>query len=251
MSHPPPVARDLVLKAFPGASPVDFTLDSGAHWLVVGEAGSGKTSLAKSLMGIISVARGNIALFGRSLDALKPDQLLTWRRRAAAIFTGDGLMPAWTGLDNLALPLRLDGATDAGAIEHQVREWATHYHLPHAWLDAVSGTLSRDARLTLALARALIKRPGLLILDGVPIDNALAYRRSSGRAMLGDFIDAGGALLVLTREAYAERYADAAQPSRFRHARIEAGQLRFADGTRTNAGGAAFAGPAAQPVEHG
>jgi len=245
------VARDLVLKAFPGASPVDFSIDAGERWMVVGEAGSGKTSLAKSLMGILSVARGSIALFGRALDALNPEELLTWRRRAAALFTGDGLMPAWTGLDNLALPLRLAGATDAGAIERQVREWASNYHVPHAWLDAVSGTLSRDARLTLALARALIKRPGLLILDGVPIDNALAYRRSSGRAMLGDFIDAGGALLVLTREAYAERYTEAAQPARFRHARLEAGQLRFADGIRTNAGSTASAGPAAQPMDHG
>lgn len=230
MNPPPVVARDLVLKAFPAASPVDFTLDSGAHWLVVGEAGTGKTSLAKSLMGIISVARGNIALFGRSLDALKPDQLLTWRRRAAAIFSTDGLMPAWTGLDNLVLPLRLAGATDGSAIERHVREWTANYHVPHAWLDAVSGTLSRDARLTLALARALIKRPGLLILDGVPIDNALAYRRSSGVEMLRDFARSGGSLLVLVRDAYAERYADSGLPFRFRRACIEAGELHFEDG---------------------
>jgi cell division transport system ATP-binding protein len=241
------VARDLVLKAFPGAAPVEFSVAPGDHWLVVGEANSGKTSLAKSLLGIISLKQGSVALFGQSLDALKPDELLSWRRRVAAIFSGDGLMPAWTGLDNLALPLRLGGARHGDTIERQVRDWTAGYRIPSAWLDAISGTLSRDARLTLALARALIKQPGLLIMDGFPIDNALAYRRDRGREMLGDFVRAGGTLLVLVREAYADRYAEAVSPLRFRRARLENGQLHLDGEIPSDTWARATAAPVLQP----
>lgn len=222
-------ARGLVLKAFAAAMPFDFSIQAGDHHLIVGEAESGKTSLAKTLLGVISPRAGAVWLAGESLDSLSPARLLEARRRFGVVYAADGLIPAWSGFDNLALPLRLAGIADQDAVAARLAAWVERYRLPAHWLDAGCGQLQRDARLTLALSRALVGNPALLILDGVPIDLAIGYSPRLGLAMLRDFIDGGGALLVLVRDAFADRVPEASIGASFHRLSLRAGGLQSAD----------------------
>lgn len=222
-------ARGLVLKAFPEATPFDFAIAPGEHRLIVSEPEAGKTSLTKTLLGIISPRAGTVWLAGDELDSLAPARLLEARRQFGVVYAADGLIPAWTGFDNLALPLRLAGMADGHEIGARLDAWVERYRIPARWLGLSCGQLQRDARLTLALSRALIGKPALLLLDGVPIDLAVGYSPRHGLSMLRDFIDDGGALLVLVRDAFADRVPEQAIGANFRHARLVAGRLQSDD----------------------
>lgn len=219
-------ANGLVLKAFPRAAPFDFVVGAGEHWLVVGDEGSGKTGLAKTLLGLISPAAGSASLFGVPLDTLSPRALLGLRRRIGVVFDKDGLIPAWTGFDNLALPLRLAGQRDDAALVATIEAFARRYALPPAWLDASCAALTREQRGALAFTRALVGEPELLLVDGQPIDLVLGYAGDAGRRMLGDYLGRGGTLLVCIAEAFREQVPEAAIGAHFRRARITGGRLQ-------------------------
>jgi cell division transport system ATP-binding protein len=228
ISDPAVEARGLVLRAFPAAAPFDLAIGGGEQWLIVGEAGSGKTALVKALTGMVSPRQGTIRLLGEPLASLTPAALLALRRRLGVAFASGGLIPAWSAFDNLALPLRLAGHADAD-IDSRIGEWCKRYALPADWFADGVSRLGRDARMTLALARALLGNPALAIVDGLPIDLATAYSPRDGLRMLGDFVGGGGSLIVLVRDSFAERVPEAAIGARFRRARLLAGRLESAD----------------------
>lgn len=219
-------AEGLVLKAFPDGAPFDFRLSAGEHVLVLSEPAGGKSSLVKTLLGIVSPRRGSVRLFGEDLDALPPQRLLEARRRIGVVTATDGLIPAWTGFDNLSLPLRLNEGSSETAIEESVRSWCQRYAIRSEWLEASCSQLGRDLRLTLALARALIKKPDWLVLDGVPVDLAVGYSPARGLAMLRDFVEGGGALLVLVRPAFADRVPAGVIGARFMTLELSGGRLQ-------------------------
>jgi ABC-type methionine transport system ATPase subunit len=220
--------EELVLKAFPEAAPFDFSLAAGEHWLILGDTGAGKSSLVKTLIGVLSPRHGRVRLFGDDLDTLPPQRLLEVRRRIGVVNATDGLIPAWSGFDNLSLPLRLGSLAEDSAVEEVVNAWCRRYGIREDWLAASCSTLGRDLRLTLALARALIKSPELLVLDGVPIDLAISYAPAQGLAMLRDFVARGGSLLVLVRPGFADRLPGAAIEARFQTLELGGGRLQSA-----------------------
>lgn len=220
-------AYGLVLKAYPRAEPFDFEVGAGEHWLLVGDEGSGKTGLAKTLIGLLSPAAGSLSLLGVSLGTLAPRGLLALRRRIGVVFEKDGLIPAWTGFDNLALPLRLAGERDDAALVARIDGFAQRYELPAAWLDASCATLTREQRGALAFARALIGEPELLLVDGQPIELVLGYAGDVGPRMLADYLAGGGTLLVCVAEAFRDQVPETAIGARFRQASIAGGRLQF------------------------
>lgn len=225
-SAEPLIATDgLVLKAFPESEPIRFAIGAGEHRLVVGEAGSGKTSLAKTLIGMVSPRGGELRLFGADVDTLAPAQLLALRGHLGVVFANDGLIPAWTGYDNVALPLRRLAIFDDAGVEAAINDWRERYRIPQRWLDTPCGALGRDARWTLAFCRALIAQPKLLLLDGAPIDLASGYSRTHGLGALADFVAGGGALLVFVRDAFVERVPERAIGANFLRQRLRAGVL--------------------------
>ena len=240
-------ASGLVLKAFPDATPFDIAIAPGQHRLVVSEPEAGKTSLAKTLLGVISPRAGRVWLSGDDLDSLTPARLLEARRRFGVVYAADGLIPAWTGFDNLALPLRLAGIADGHEIGARLAAWVERYRIPAHWLDLSCSRLERDARLTLALSRALIGNPSLLLLDGVPLDLAIGYSPRHGLAMLRDFVASGGAMLVLVRETFAERVPEQAIGASFHRLRLVAGGLQSVDDCA--AGQVTATGNQAQPSD--
>ena len=229
----PPVVRTrgLELAGLPD-SQLDLELAAGERWLITGAAGSGKTTLARTLLGLISPAAGSVALFGCDLDDLTPYALLALRRTTVLVSPSDGLFPAWSGFDNLALPLRYHG--HAGAVEARIADRARTCRVPENWLEQSVTERSREQRLALSLMRATFVTPQLIVIDGIALDHVLATAGIDGAALLADALAGNPAIVVLQphEPAAGEPHASARlpavfEPARFRHGRLDAGRLQW------------------------
>jgi len=144
-------------------SDLSFTLTKGAFYFLTGPSGAGKTSLLRLLYLAQRPSRGRIAMFGEDLTAAPRDRLPAFRRRIGVVFQDFRLVPHLSAFDNVALPLRLAGATD-DEIAEPVREMLGWVGL-EGRASARPATLSGGEQQRVAIARAVIGRPDLLVAD--------------------------------------------------------------------------------------
>lgn len=78
---------------------------------------------------------GRVLLFGQDTERTDPAVLLALRRKLGVVLKQDGLLPAWTGLENLELPLRYHRLLDEADIQQRIRTLCERYELPARWLD--------------------------------------------------------------------------------------------------------------------
>src|SRR4051794_6852746 len=100
---------------------LDFRLIGGSFYFLTGPSGAGKTSLLKLLYLAQRPTRGRIRLFGEELTDAPRDVLPGFRRRIGVVFQDFRLIRHLSAFDNVALPLRIAGATDRD-LEAPVRE---------------------------------------------------------------------------------------------------------------------------------
>ena len=144
-------------------SDVSFTLATGAFYFVTGASGAGKTSLLKLLYLAQRPTRGTIRLFGEDAVMLPRSRLPGFRRRIGVVFQDFRLIPHLTAWDNIALPLRLSGVPESD-IEAPVREMLAWVGLSER-AHARPPTLSGGEQQRIAIARAVIGRPEMLVAD--------------------------------------------------------------------------------------
>ena len=142
---------------------LDFQLSNGGFYFLTGPSGAGKTSLLRLLYLAQRPTRGRIRLFGKDLSEAPRESLPPFRRRIGVVFQDFRLIRHLSAFDNVALPLRVGGATDE-EIEGPVREML-------AWVGLADRTSARPPTLSggeqqrVAIARAVINRPDLLVAD--------------------------------------------------------------------------------------
>lgn len=146
----------------------------GEFVVVLGRSGSGKSTLLNILGGLDRPSAGSVRFDGRALFTL-PDAALTRLRRArmGVVFQSFNLIPTLTVAENLRLPLALNRVADDG----RVASWLARVGLEErgdAWPEQLSG----GEQQRLAVARALIHEPELILADeptgNLDIDNARA-----------------------------------------------------------------------------
>ncbi len=161
----PDVVLDVVgLRAVYGHVPVlhgiTFQLHAGEAVGIVGHNGVGKTTFLKTLIGLVPVAAGRISIDGIDVTRMKAHDRS--RLGIGYVPQGRGILPGLTTLENLRLAWTADsGDTEAAAIERIVDT------LPRlaAILDRKGGALSGGEQQILAIGRALMAVPWLLLLD--------------------------------------------------------------------------------------
>ena len=129
---------------------ITFTVPKGAYGVVIGPAGSGKTTLLETIAGITPQSGGTLTLDGRRADALPPEA-----RGLGLVYQHGYLFPHLSVEANIAY-----GATDAGIardVATRIGAWALR--------DRAVESLSGGERQLVALARALARRPSILLLD--------------------------------------------------------------------------------------
>jgi multiple sugar transport system ATP-binding protein len=156
----------------PALQGVDLEIEAGEFFVVLGPSAAGKTTTLRAIAGLERVDAGNIR-FGGDDVTHAPVQ----GRGMAMIFQTFALYPHLSTYDNLAYPLREERAPD---IERRVGEIAEMLGIGHT-LTRKPNTLSGGEQQRLAIGRALIRRPKLLLLDE-PLTNLDAKLRHDTRA---------------------------------------------------------------------
>src|SRR3954468_13641069 len=142
---------------------LDFRLGQGGFYFLTGPSGAGKTSLLKLLYLAQRPTRGRIRLFGEELSEAPREVLPDFRRRIGVVFQDFRLIRHLSAFDNVALPLRIGGASDE-QVEGPVREMLAWVGLADR-ASARPPTLSGGEQQRVAIARAVINRPELLVAD--------------------------------------------------------------------------------------
>jgi multiple sugar transport system ATP-binding protein len=150
-------------------APVEF-------FAFLGPSGSGKTTTLRLIAGLETVSEGSIAIDGQDVTDAEPGE-----RDVAMVFQSYALYPHMTVADNIAFPLRMDHVPRA-EIPALVREAASRVRIDHL-LDRRPGQLSGGQQQRCALARAIVRKPKLFLLDE-PLSNLDAKLRLETRAEL-------------------------------------------------------------------
>ena len=192
-------------RLFTAVHPLDIGLEERQLTLVSGHSGSGKSTLANMLAGILTPTAGHVRLDGTDLYSLRDEELSRLRNeRIGLIPQGHTALRALTVLDNVLLPSIL--YANAEAPVDRARELLAAVGLDDL-ADAAPTELSGGELRRMAIARALLMDPAIVLADeptaGLDSANATAVL-----TLLRDAADRGAAVLVVSHEDEAQRFAD-------------------------------------------
>jgi heme ABC exporter ATP-binding subunit CcmA len=140
---------------YPALRDISFTVDGGACLALLGRNGAGKTTLLRILAGLSRTARGSITILGHDARAEAT------RRKIGVLGHGIGVYEELSAFENLRLFARLYGIADPNKT---AREWLERTGLERV-RDGLVREFSRGMRQRLAVARAFLHNPSLLLLD--------------------------------------------------------------------------------------
>jgi phospholipid/cholesterol/gamma-HCH transport system ATP-binding protein len=143
---------------------VSFELLRGENKILLGEAGVGKSTILKLVLGLVKPDSGNIFVLGHEVSAMPENDLFDLRRKIGMVFQESALFDSLTVHDNVAYRLLEEGGGSEEEIEDRVREALRFVELEHT-LDLFPGELSGGMRRRVAIARAIITQPEVLLYD--------------------------------------------------------------------------------------
>ena len=141
---------------------ISIDIQEGESIGIVGPSGSGKSSLLMLMGGLERISNGTINLLGQNLSEMSENKLASFRRsNVGIIFQSFHLIPTMTALENVAVPLELNGNKDAfGLAEEALVKVGLGDRLSH-----FPSQLSGGEQQRTALARAVIANPKILLAD--------------------------------------------------------------------------------------
>jgi len=203
------VAQDLH-KAYgstPALDGASFSVHPGEVVAVMGPSGSGKSTLLHCLAGIVTPDTGTVTYGGRELSAMSDAGRSALRRTDFGfVFQFGQLVPELTCVENVALPLRLNGAKRREA-ESTALEWMARLEVDDVAAKR-PGEVSGGQGQRVAVARALVATPKVVFadeptgaLDSINGERVMELLTESART-------AGTAVVLVTHEARVAAYSD-------------------------------------------
>jgi phospholipid/cholesterol/gamma-HCH transport system ATP-binding protein len=142
---------------------LSFVLPQGETKVLFGVAGTGKTLVLKLSLGLVKPDSGRIYVLGEEVTAMTEQQLFGLRRRIGMVFQESALFDSMTVEDNVAFRLSEEHVPQ-DEIEQRVREALHFVELEHT-MKMFPAELSGGMRRRVAIARAIVSRPELLLYD--------------------------------------------------------------------------------------
>jgi len=192
-------------RLFTAVHPVDLALDEGQVTVVTGHSGSGKSTLLTMLAGMLTPTAGTVSLGGQDLYAMGDEERSRLRNeRIGLIPQGHTALRSLSVLENVLLPSVLYAGGERST--KRAEELLASVGLSDL-ADARPNELSGGELRRVAVARALLMNPSIVLADeptaGLDAENATTVLR-----LLREAADGGAAVLIVTHEPEARRYAD-------------------------------------------
>lgn len=148
-----------ILKGF------NLELYPGENLVIMGKSGSGKSVMIKCLVGLMAPDEGTVELLGRDISKLSRQEMDKLRANIGFLFQGSALYDSMTVRENLEFPLRRNaGKIDLHNTEVPVMEALDNVGLAQT-IDQMPAELSGGMQRRIALARALILKPKIILYD--------------------------------------------------------------------------------------
>jgi len=196
-------------------SGVSLQVRAGEIVGLIGESGSGKSTVARAIIGLAPVTAGQITVAGNEVTKFRGNQWRSFRRRGFVQYVFQDPLRSLDADqligDSIAEPLRIIRAGSRAEIDQRVKEYAAKVRLDEELLSRFPAEISGGQRQRAAVARALVTEPKLLILDEpvsaldaanrVQVLGGFAGLRSDGIAMLYISHDLGSVAGICDRTA--------------------------------------------------
>ena len=184
---------------------VSLDVRPGRFLAVMGQSGSGKSTLLHLAAGLTTADAGGVSVAGTDLAEMNDKRLTLFRRRQIGlVFQSFNLIPTLTAVENVALPLSLDGKLDAaarGRVADLLDGLGMSRRADHR-PDAMSG----GEQQRVAIARALVTDPALILADE-PTGNLDSENGRVVCELLRSLCDAGRTIVMVTHEPAVAAYA--------------------------------------------
>lgn len=143
---------------------VSLSVQTGKTTVVAGQSGSGKSVLLRMMNGLTLPDRGTVTLFGRDLKKINERERTELRKRCTMVFQNYALIDSMTVADNIGFPLAQNTRMKRRDIRELVAELLEMLELSDA-IDAMPASLSGGMKKRVALARAVITNPEVVLFD--------------------------------------------------------------------------------------
>lgn len=190
----------------------DLCVEPGKLVVLTGRSGSGKTTLLHMAAGLLTPDSGKVLADEEDLYAMDDRKLSAFRNRCMGVIPqGQSILPALTVLENIRLPKLMygkDAAPGPAREDEKAQEWLERLGIAHL-RDVSPNELSGGELRRAAVARALYSDAPLLFADE-PTSDLDDENTGIVLSALREAADRQRAVLMVTHEAHAERYADTA-----------------------------------------
>lgn len=184
-------------------SGVGLAVAPGESVGIIGETGSGKTTLARAVLGLVTPSRGSVAVAGTDVTRFTRREWREFRRRGVVQYVFQdplrSLDPHLSIGESLAEPLLLQGTASRVEVEATVLEHLRRVRLDPGLLGRFPDELSGGQRQRVAVARALVTEPALVVLDE-PVSALDSANRVHVLEILNGLRAAGVALLFISHD---------------------------------------------------
>lgn len=139
---------------------IDVTVKEGTIVTILGANGAGKTTMMNTIAGLLKPKEGSIHYLGKDVTGLRPDQLL--RKGLALVPEGRGILASMTVLENLEMGAYHRNDAEVNA---DLEKAMDRFPILRERQSQLGGTLSGGQQQMLAIARVIMSKPKLLLLD--------------------------------------------------------------------------------------
>ncbi|MCD8304675.1 MAG: ATP-binding cassette domain-containing protein [Prevotellaceae bacterium] len=183
----------------PVLSGIELQVDEGELCYIMGEVGSGKSSLLKSVYGELPIAKGSATVLDTNLCRLRPRKLPRLRKQMGIIFQDFQLLRDRTVQENLDFVLRSTGWKKRRLRQERIQEVLEQVGLGESAM-SMPYELSGGEQQCVCIARALLNKPRLLIADE-PTANLSAESSKLVMSLLSEIRKSGTAVLLSTHNS--------------------------------------------------
>jgi len=192
------------VKALDG---VDMTVNKGESVCIAGRSGSGKSTMLNMLAGLELPTSGTVQVASKRLESMNEKARIRFRRDDIGfVFQSYNLMPQYTALENVALPLAIRGAplklrneiAEAMLVRVGLKE-----HIHHK-----PGELSGGQQQRVGIARAIITRPPIVLADEPTGNLDTGTSEETMELLTGLFRERGTTFILVSHDPGMRKYTD-------------------------------------------